>query len=206
MAEKRRSKRHARRLKVKFGEKGTAVFPHTGLTNDVSATGLFVVSSHNPKPGMRLHLEVTLPGELPLFMEGVVARQVNVPPELRQVVKSGFGVRYLMGSELMAELVPAMSNPVKDDPFTVTFTDDTAWRAAVEKEFRRGGAFVWTQRTVAQNTIITVTFDLRFLGRQLAFEARVVHTMPGADGRFGVALMFVDPVGAAAALDATLGA
>lgn len=205
MAEKRRSKRHARRLKVRFGEKGTAVFPYTGLTNDVSATGLFVVSGHNAKPGTRLHLDVTLPGELPLFVECVVARQVLVPPELRQVVKSGFGVRFLMGAELMAELVPAMNTPLKDDPFCLAFTDPAAWHAAVEKEFKRGGAFVWSPRAVAQNTIITVTFDLRFLGRQLAFEARVVHSMPGPDGRFGVALMFVDPAGAAAALTSTLG-
>jgi hypothetical protein len=206
MAEKRRSKRHARRLKVRFGEKGSAAFTHSGLTNDVSATGLFVVSGSNPKPGTRLHLEVMMPGELPLFIEGVVARQVIVPPELRTVVKSGFGIRYLLGSELMAELVPAMTAPVKDDPFTLTFTDDATWRAAVEKEFRRGGAFVWVNRHVAQNTIISVTFDLRFQGRQLAFEARVVHTMPpGPDGRFGVALMFVDPAGAAAALTSSLG-
>lgn len=205
MAEKRRSKRHARRLRVKFGEKGTAVFPHSGLTNDVSATGLFVVSSHNPRPGTRLHLEVTMPGELPLFIEGVVARQVIVPPELRQVVKSGFGIRFLLGAELMAELVPAMSTPVKDDPFCLTFVDEPTWRAAVEKEFKRGGAFVWTHKAVAQNTIITVTFDLRFLNRQLAFEARVVHTLPSADGRYGVALMFVDPAGAAAALSSTIG-
>jgi hypothetical protein len=205
MAEKRRSKRHARRLKVRFGEKTTHEFPHSGLTNDVSATGLFVVSSHNPKAGTRLHLDITLPGELPLFVEGVVARQVLVPPELRTVVKAGFGVRYLLGAELMAELVPAMTTLIKDDPFTLTFTDEAAWHAAVEKEFKRGGAFVWTHKTVAQNTIITVTFDLRFLGRQLAFEARVVHTMPGPDGRIGVALMFVDPIGAAAALSSTMG-
>lgn len=205
MAEKRRSKRHARRLKVKFGEKGTTAFPYSGLTNDVSTTGLFVVSSHNPRPGTRLHLEVTMPGELPLFIEGVVARQVMVPPELRQVVKSGFGVRYLLGAELMAELVPAMFSPLKDDPFCLTFLDEPSWREAVEREFKRGGAFVWAQQTVAQNTIITVTFDLRFLSRRLAFEARVVHTNPAPDGRYGVALMFVDPAGAAAALNSTLG-
>lgn len=203
--EKRRSKRHGKRLKVKFGEKGTATFPHSGLTNDVSATGLFVVTGQTPKPGTRLHLEVTMPGELPLFIEGVVARQVLVPPQLRQIVKSGFGVRYLLGSELMAELIPALSTPAKDDPFLLSFVDEEAWRAAVEKDFKRGGAFVWTRKTVAQNMIVTVTFDLLFLNRQLAFEARVVHTNPGTDGRTGVALMFVDAAGAAAALTATLG-
>ena len=205
MGEKRRSKRHARRLKVRFGDTGTVGFPHSGLTNDVSATGLFVVSGQSPKPGTRVHLEVTMPGEKPLFIEGVVARQVIVPPELRQVVRTGFGVRYLPGTELMAELVPALQVVRKDDPFCLSFTEFTDWRDAVEKEFKRGGAFVWSPKPVLQNTIITVTFDLRFLERQLAFEARVVHVMPGPDGRHGVALMFVDPAGAASALSATLG-
>lgn len=205
MAEKRRSKRHARRLKVRFGEVGTAGFLHQGLTNDVSSTGLFVVSSQTPKPGTRLHLEVMMHGERPLFIEGVVARLVLVPPELRQIMKAGFGLRYLSGTEIMAELVPSLTVIRKDDPFVLTFLDDTTWRAAVEKEFKRGGVFVWSPKVVASNTIVTVTFDLRFMDRQLAFEARVVHAMPGADGKHGVALMFVDPAGAAAALTATLG-
>ncbi len=202
--EKRRSKRHAKRLKVRFGEKGTATFPHSGLTNDVSATGLFVVTSQKPKPGTRLHLEVTMPGELPLFIEGVVMRQVLVPPELRQVVKAGFGIRFLLGSELMAELVPAMTSQAKEDPFLLTFAEKDEWRAAVEKDFKRGGLFVWTRKAVAQNMIVTVTFDLIFLRRQLAFEARVVHTNAGADGRTGVSLMFVDAPGAIASLTSTL--
>lgn len=203
--EKRRSKRHARRLKVRFGEQGTTSFPHSGLTNDVSASGMFVVSSHNLKAGTRVHLEVTLPGELPLFVEGVVARQMLVPPELRQVMKSGFGVRYLHGAELMGELVPTMTTLLKDDPYCLHFEDEAQWREALEKEFKRGGAFLWTSKPVAQNAIINVTFDLRFLGRQLSFEAKVVHTMPCNDGRYGVALMFVDPAGAVAALTSALG-
>lgn len=203
--EKRRSKRHGRRLKVKFGEKGTSVFPHSGFTNDVSATGLFVVTGQRPAPGTRLHLEVTLPGELPLFIEGVVTRQVLVPPELRSVVKAGFGVRFLVGTELMAELVPAMTNTAKEDPFLLTFPDEEGWRAAVEKDFRRGGLFVWTGKKVAENMIVSVTFDLLFLRRQLAFEARVVHTNTGSDGRTGVALMFVDAPAAIASLTSTVG-
>jgi hypothetical protein len=202
--EKRKSKRHSRRLKVKFGEKG-AGFPHSGLTNDVSATGIFVVTSQRPRPGTRLHLEVTLPGELPLFVEGVVMRQVLVPPELRQVVRAGFGIRYLVGAEFMAELVPAITTPVKEDPFLLAYSDEAEWRGAVENEFNRGGLFLWTKNPVPQNLIVTVTFDLVFLRRQLAFEARVVHTNQGADGRYGVAMMFVDAPGAMASLSSTLG-
>ena len=206
--EKRISKRHARRLKVRFGEKGAnPIFSHIGFTNDVSATGLFVVTGQRPKLGTRMHLEVTLPGELPLFIEGVVTRQVLVPPELRQVVRAGFGIRYLQGQELIGELVPAMKEmnaTVKEEPFVLSFADAASWRAAVEKDLKRGGLFVWTRKTVEQNMLVTVAFDLMYLHHQLAFEARVVHANPGADGRTGVGLMFVDAEAAVASLTATL--
>lgn len=203
MAEKRRSKRHRRRLKVKFGYAGTATFQHSGLTNDVSATGLFVVSNHNPKPGARIHLEVMLTGEVPLYMEGMVARHVAVPPELRQVVRSGFGVRYLTGVELMTEMVPLTASSVKDDPLCLVFDEPDTWLEAVKKEYQRGGAFIWMPKAPAPNSQVTITFDLRFLDTQLEFSARVVHTTPGPDGRVGVALMFDDPTAAAAKLAAT---
>lgn len=205
MGEKRSSKRHARRLRVRFGEAGAAGFPHSGFTNDVSATGLFVLTGSTPKPGTRLHLEVTMQNDRVLFMEGVVARQVVVPPELRQVVKAGFGVRYLLGTELMAEMVPALTATQRNDPFTLTFNDEEAWRATVDKELRRGGVFIWSANSAATNTILTVTFDLRFMDRKLAFEARVVHVVTAPDNKHGITLMFVDAAGAAAALNSTLG-
>lgn len=201
--EKRRSKRHARRLKVRFGEKGTG-FPHSGLTNDVSASGLFVVTGQRPKPGTRLHLEVTMPGEVPLFLEGVVTRLVLVPPELRQMLRGGFGLRYLQGNELATELVPSLGSTAKEDPFLLSFADEAAWRAAVEKDFRRGGLYVWTKKAVVPHAIVTVTFDLIFLSRQLAFDARVVNTNPAADGRTGVSMMFLDPPSVVASLTSTL--
>lgn len=204
MGEKRRAKRHARRLKVRFGEAGTAGFTSSGLTNDVSATGLFVVTSTSPKPGTRVHLEVMMQGERPLYLEGVVSRQVIVPPELRQVVRSGFGVRFLQGAELMAELVPAAQLAKQDDPFALSYGDAAAWRDAWDKELKRGGCFVWSPRPLASNSLVRLSIRLEHLDRSLEFEARVVHAMPGADGRHGIALMFVDPVAALTALSATL--
>lgn len=204
MGEKRRAKRHARRLKVRFGEAGAAGFTHNGLTNDVSSTGLFVVTSQSPKPGTRVHLEVMMQGERPLYVEGVVARQVVVPPELRQVVKSGFGVRYLQGPELMAELVPGTPAAKKDDPFALSFDDAASWRDAWEKELKRGGCFVWSPRPVPPSSLVKLSVELKHLDRVFEFDAKVVHVMPGADGRHGVALMFVDPAAALAALLATM--
>lgn len=206
--EKRTSKRHARRLKVRFGEKGTQPgFSHSGFTHDVSATGLFVVTGQRPKLRARMHLEVTLAGEQPLYLEGVVTRHVLVPPELRQVLTAGFGVRLLRGPELMGELVPSMNTlntGARDESFVLSFRDAASWRAAVEKDFKRGGLFVWTRKPVVQNMIVTVAFDLAFLRHQLEFDARVVHANPGSDGRTGVGLVFVDTAAAIASLCATV--
>ena len=139
MGEKRKSHRHGRRLRVHFGESTVSGFPHSGLTNDVSTSGLFVVTSQTPKPGTRLHLEVMLQGETPLYLEGVVARLVLVPLGLRQIMKAGVGVRYLLGHELLSELSPALQPPKKDDLFTLTFDDEASWKAALQKELQRGG-------------------------------------------------------------------
>lgn len=207
MSEKRKSKRHARRLKVRFGDAGSEAFPYSGLTHDVSATGLFVTSSHVPRPGTRLHLEVFLPGEHPLFVEGVVSRLVLVPPELRSIRQQGFGVRYLQGGELLHELVPRITKAANDDdPFTLVFTDREAWQHMLHSELKRGGVFLWSPKPVAPASSVTVTFDLRFIERRLSFIARVVHATNGEDGRHGVALMFVDAGGAAMALLQTLSA
>jgi hypothetical protein len=203
--EKRQARRHGRRLKVRYGERERG-FVNTGLTSDVSATGMFVLANSSPAPGTRLHLEVTLPGEVPVFVEGVVARQVIVPQALRQVVKSGFGFRYLMGTELVAELVPSLRVVAPaSDVFTLGFDSASEWRLAWEREYSRGGAFVWSDRAVARNAVATLTFDLRFLKRKLSFEARVVHVLPSTEGRQGIALMFVDVAEATSALGGTLG-
>ncbi len=226
MGEKRRSKRHPRRLKVRFGEHQVAGFPHVGITSDFSDSGLFVICTQRIAPGTRLHLEVTLQDEKPLYAEVVVARQVLVPPELRQVVHAGFGARFLTGPELVRELVPSLSAergaaarnagqasgppgaspprpPPAPAPFTQVYDSEPVWREAVEKELRRGGVFLWHTSAMANDTLVTVTFELRYAGRTLTLPARVVHSLPGADGRHGVALMFTEAT-AAAAITATL--
>lgn len=187
-----------RRLKVRLGEKARAGFPHSGLTSDVSASGLFVSTTANLVPGTRVHVEVTTAENQPVMVEGVVARQVIVPPELRSVVRPGVGVRFLTGTELMGELVPAIR-----DRAQVHFTYDSApaLREAWDRDLRHGGAFCWTDRAHPLNSILTVEIDLPFAGRRLAFEARVVHVVPDQKGKHGLAFMFLDVAGATAALE-----
>jgi len=200
MSEKRRARRFTRRLKVRFGEKGRP-FSHSGLTNDVSATGMFVSTTTAVKPGTRLHVEVTTAEETLIFFEGVVARQVVVPPELRTLMRPGFGLRFLTGTELMSELLPGLKDQTH---LQVVFDSVESFRDAWERELKRGGAFLWAEKAYPLNSIVTVEFDFAFANRRLAFESRVVHVVPDQQGRHGMAFMFLDVNNATAALGALL--
>lgn len=200
MSEKRRARRFARRLKVRFGEKGKP-FAQTGLTNDISATGMFISTTAAIKPGTRLHVEVTTAEETLIFFEGVVARQVVVPPELRTLMRPGFGLRFLTGTEVMSELIPSLKDQTH---LQVVFDSLEAFRDAWERELKRGGAFLWADKAYPLNSIVTVEFDFLFARRRLAFESRVVHVVPDQQGRHGMAFMFLDVAGATAALSTLL--
>jgi Tfp pilus assembly protein PilZ len=201
MSEKRKSRRFARRLKVRFGEKDRP-FHHSGLTGDISATGMFISTTASIKPGIRVHVEISDHDNKLLFFEGVVVRQVIVPAELRGVVKAGFGVRYLSGTELMGELVPSLNRD--QTHLQVVFPSAAALRDAWDRELNRGGAFLWADKHYPVNSIVTVEFDLPFVGRRLAFESRVVHIVPEQQGKHGMAFMFLDVPNATAALSSVL--
>ena len=73
---------------------------HSGLVLDVSPGGLFIQTSAKAKPGDRLDLKLSLPGEsqkLPLQVE--VVRKVVVPPRLLAIAHGGVGVRILNAPE-----------------------------------------------------------------------------------------------------------
>jgi hypothetical protein len=196
--EKRRHRRYARRFRVKYGEK---TLQHSGFTSDVSATGMFVVTTPVPKLGTRLHVEVTIDNERLLYFEGMVARMTLVAPELRSVMKGGFGLRFLTGAELMAEMVPHLRDPNR---LVLTYPTLESLTEAFEKELKRGGAFVWSEREVQVSSIVNLELDAQFAGRQLAFECRVVHVVP-EPGRYGVGLMFLDATAAIASVSGLLG-
>jgi hypothetical protein len=200
MSEKRKSRRFARRLKVRFGEKDRP-FHFNGLTGDISATGMFVSTTASIKPGLRVHVEVTTTENLLLFFEGTAVRQVVVPAELRGVVKAGFGFRYLSGTELMSEMVPSLKDQTH---LQVVFPTADALKDAWDRELNRGGAFLWADKPYPLNSIVVVEFDLPFVGRRLAFESRVVHCVPEQQGKHGMAFTFLDIPNATAALSSVL--
>jgi hypothetical protein len=186
VVDRRKHRRYAKRLKIRFGEKG---FNHAGLTSDISASGLFVITVNMIKPSTRLHLEVTTPEDTLFYIEGVVVRLAVVPPELRQAMKGGFGLRFLSGTEMMAELVPHLKDRAQ---LSLCYDNVEALKKAWEAELKRGGALARSDKSYAMDSIVTVEIDLPFAGRRLGFEARVVHVAPEQENRFGVAFMFVD--------------
>lgn len=184
--EKRKQKRYPKRFRVRYGEKG---WPYTGFVSDISASGMFIVGANAPKIGTRLHLEVALESDRLVYFEGVVQRLAVVPPELRQVVKSGFGVRLLTGAELLLEMLPSL----KENRLKLRYETLEVFTTAFDKELHRGGLFVRTSRLFPQNTVVGIELDLTFAGRSLELQARVVHVIPEPGGTFGTSLVFVDP-------------
>jgi PilZ domain len=183
--ERRRNKRYNKRLKVAFGEKD---FTQSGFTGNVSSSGLFIIATTNVKVGSKLHLQIDVEGR-PLYQEAMVARLNVVPPELRTVVKGGFGVRFLTQRELLAEMIPNAANAM-----TRVMSFDTAWKLAelYEKEIKRGGVFLWSDTQVALDTVIPIEFELGYANHAITLQAKVVTVVPNPDGKFGLACMFID--------------
>ncbi|GLI38756.1 PilZ domain-containing protein [Geobacter hydrogenophilus] len=90
MAEKRDITRHKKRLSLRFG---TTTPTRLAYTEDVSAHGLFIKTTNLCPPGTRIQVELTLPDEEPVFLEGMVRWTKKVPPQMIHLVKkSGMGV------------------------------------------------------------------------------------------------------------------
>jgi hypothetical protein len=198
--EKRRNRRYPKRTRVRYGE---GAFTHTGFTSDISATGLFLVTSHMLPVGTRLHVEVAAEGERLVFFEGLVARQKMVAPELRQVMRAGMGVRLLTPSELLGELVPQVRDK-EAAQLVVTFESPEKLKDSYERELKRGGLFIWSDTPQLANSVMTIELEFAFAGRSVTAHARVVHTMPEQNGRHGVALMFIDSAAVVAGVEAAL--
>lgn len=193
--DKRQHKRHARRLKVRYGAVG---FDSVGFTANLSSSGMFVVATSLPALDTRLHLEVTVGLHQLLYFEGQVMRQVEVPVALRQVMKAGFGVRFLSPGEVLVELMP---NRPTDGRLTLRYPDPAAYANVLQHEFRRGGVFCWSTRTFAVGTTMPIDVEAAWSGAAASLEVRVMSSIPGPDGQVGLTLFFTDASRALPALE-----
>ena len=108
MGDKRQDKRIRRRLKVQYGETD---FTSVGFTTDVSAGGLFIVGNVLPGLFRNVHVKVFLDQERVAFFEGTVRRHEQVPPNLRQIAKGGFGLSCPCHFSVLRTPSPAQAAP-----------------------------------------------------------------------------------------------
>jgi Tfp pilus assembly protein PilZ len=185
MAEKRHQSRIRRRLSVKYGERDLS---HTGFTIDVSRTGTFILSLHRPALHSRIHLQVFLHPDQPVYFEALVQRHKLVPRELGTFSKGGFGVRFLLPAEILGEMILDSEHCIEVHYSTIEELRDT-----YQREFCHGGLFVRTQRRFASNAEVILILHLDFADKNLEFPASVVE-VGGSEAlkAAGVAVLFRD--------------
>jgi len=89
--EQRDTGRVIKRLFVRFGK---GVPENIGFTGDVSPTGIFIKTNAVFEPGALLSIELTLPNDRVVNLNGRVMWAKRVPPNLmRFIKKSGMGIR-----------------------------------------------------------------------------------------------------------------
>lgn len=198
MAERRRQKRYPRRFQVRFGERD---FSGTGFTVDVSLSGIFIVTVQQLPPlDTRLVVQVVGDDRTPSqFLVGVVQRHRLVPPELRQVSRSGFGLRLLRPDELMRPLLPATAGK-ETAPLEIVFGTPAEFKTTWEAELRHGGLFVRTSAAMKANTEVKVVVMLTYANTNLEFDCRVVHVSGADSGPKSVSLLFTNVSAAREAL------
>lgn len=198
MAEKRRTKRFARRLVMRFGVHD---FSRTGFVTDISQGGVFVTCDVLPEIGARLHMQIELSPANSVFAEGIVRRQKQVALKFRAIEKSGFGVRFLDPAEIVAEIVPqlkAEALAAADQRFSVSFGTADQLRAAFERELKHGGIFLRTERLLPRDAPAMILLELAFAGKRHEFAAHVVQIVDGTI--HGLGFVFEDRPAVAIAL------
>lgn len=187
MRERRQHKRFKRRYMVRYGDRELT---HSGFTYDVSRSGAFVVSPFRPALDSHLHIQIFLDNETSVYFEATVRRHKVIPPELRSVDKGGFGVRFMLPDEILANVLVESGNHLE-----VRYATLENFKQAYEKEFKHGGVFVPTDREFDRGADAILTVELEFARKAFEFDVTVVHvwldlTQPGPRG---VGLMFKDP-------------
>lgn len=122
MAEKRNLNRYKKRLSVRFGPDSPS---QLAFSEDVSDHGLFIKTGKIYPLGTILQIEMTLPNDEYVFLEGMVRWTKKVPPQLiSKVQKAGLGVkinRFIAGQAAYSEFVAEMHakrSPLESSSFS----------------------------------------------------------------------------------------
>ena len=181
-AERRRARRFAKRSRVRYwlGDDPKA---RNAFINDISASGVFIVTPYPVERGTELRLEIVEDDKV-LKFEAVVARRVWVAPDLRKIGPTGMGVRFLTPDELVQRLKSrgAGRTPTprrEDGVFRLILEDDRDLLASYAKELSQGGLYIPTDEPPALNDEIVVEFVLPDgAGEPIRAQATVVQRIP----------------------------
>ena len=86
--------RYRRRLTIHYRSPGVDTKMHRGISKDIGAMGLFIVTDHQEQVGRAIYIEATLPDQHVVKLHGTVAWTKWVPPSLAATGNiGGFGVK-----------------------------------------------------------------------------------------------------------------
>lgn len=143
-----------------------------GFTQDISETGLFITTTLLPKVGTRLMVQLESPTKKSSVVMGEVVRHVVVPPELRSVMRHGFGLRLISDRALVRSLLEA-EKPAPTGPF-VSFTAKAEYQRAKGEELSKGCLSFTSPKAVAINDEVEVSVTCGWRQGVLTLRGRTV--------------------------------
>jgi len=225
--ERRDDKRRARRVPIRFWQRGEEK-ARAGFTTNISDSGMFIGSNLVHGRGTRLRVEVLDPLH-GFVVEGVVARAIRSQPAVQSVRPSGMGIRFLQVTELVEELFPprhierepvsVSSSPEPPGPppqgsigvtqlpsYSVQYRNCDELRVSFERDISKGGLFINTPQPAPLQQVVVI--EIRLLEgshEPVRLQAKVVHCLrPESGGETnllaGMGLELLDPVRAREAL------
>ena len=169
-AERRRHARLRKRLAVRFGPGDLA---HSGYTQDVSASGMYLLANMTYPPNTVLVLQVEYP-EKTLTLRGIVRWSKDLPPAFRRNMRGGMGVEFTTPG---AKEAAARTSKTDAGPTAIDSARSSGPPPEVEEKHLGGGATRRRQvSTAAGNTFEVLQTEYRG-----AFYVRVFQ-LPRTDG------------------------
>jgi hypothetical protein len=99
LKEKRRYRRFTKRLEVKFSSGGNSF---TGISSDLSETGIFIRTQKGLAPGTHIYIDLVLPDGRISFLKGIVRRTLKTPIS---ALKNGMGVEIIEKDEIFSDFI-----------------------------------------------------------------------------------------------------
>jgi PilZ domain-containing protein len=155
-AERRRHARLRKRYSVRFGPGDLA---HSGYTQDVSESGLYLLANILYPPNTVLTLQVDYP-ESTLTLRGVVRWSKDLPPAFRRNLRGGMGVEFIAaGAKGTSARTPSAAAPA---PGAAPGRGESGPPPEVEEKRLGGGATRRRQvSTAAGNTFEVLQTEYR---------------------------------------------